>query len=71
MTIPAGHIVFSSPAVAGRIEEFFGNGNSYEPERFLDGRDEEGKRPFTNVSFGGGMHGCKLWSILYFSKPCL
>ncbi|KAF0690490.1 Aste57867_18115 [Aphanomyces stellatus] len=57
-TIPAGHIVFSSPAAANRLSDYWGNPDSYDPMRFLDGRGEEDKQPYTNVSFGGGMHGC-------------
>ncbi|RHY52644.1 hypothetical protein DYB28_003147 [Aphanomyces astaci] len=57
-TIPAGHLVFSSPAAANRISDYWSNPDSYDPMRFLDGRNEEDKVPYTNVSFGGGMHGC-------------
>ncbi|RHY28777.1 hypothetical protein DYB32_005714 [Aphanomyces invadans] len=57
-TIPAGHIVFSSPAAANRLSDFWSNPDSYDPMRFLDGRNEEDRAPYTNVSFGGGMHGC-------------
>ncbi|KAH9098824.1 hypothetical protein LEN26_016607 [Aphanomyces euteiches] len=57
-TIPEGHIVFASPAAANRLDDYWGNPDSYDPMRFLDGRNEEDKLPYTNVSFGGGMHGC-------------
>ncbi|OQR88917.1 obtusifoliol 14-alpha demethylase, partial [Thraustotheca clavata] len=57
-TIPAGHIVFSSPAAACRLPDYWENPDSYDPMRHLDGRNEEDRQPYTNVSFGGGMHGC-------------
>ncbi|KDO25246.1 hypothetical protein SPRG_09493 [Saprolegnia parasitica CBS 223.65] len=57
-TIPAGHIVFSSPAAACRLPDYWAEPDKYDPMRFLDGRNEEDRQPYTNVSFGGGMHGC-------------
>ncbi len=57
-TIPAGHIVLASPAAANRLEEYWENPNTYDPMRFLDGRQEEDRQPYTNTSFGGGLHGC-------------
>lgn len=56
--IPTGNIVVASPGVAGKIGDFWGNPNDYDPDRFLDGRGEEDKQRYTNITFGGGMHGC-------------
>ena len=57
-TIPEGHIVVTSPAVAGKLDESWSDSTKFDPDRFIDGRDEESRKPFTYVAFGGGMHGC-------------
>ena len=60
-TIPKGDIVFTSPAVAGRLEEVWTKPAAFDPDRFVkaaDGGREEDKGPFKHLGFGGGMHGC-------------
>ena len=57
-TIPKGHMVLTSPAIAGRLSDSWSHPDKFDPDRFLDGRNEEGVKPFTYVAFGGGMHGC-------------
>ncbi|XP_002982721.2 obtusifoliol 14-alpha demethylase [Selaginella moellendorffii] len=73
--IPAGHIVATSPAFANRLPHVFKDPDSFDPERFAPGREEDKAVPFSYTSFGGGRHGClgetfgymqvkTVWSIL-------
>lgn len=55
--IPKGDIVFTSPAVSGRLPDVFENPNAFEPERFAKPREEQ-KTPFAYLGFGGGRHAC-------------
>lgn len=57
--IPKGHIVATSPAFANRLPHIFKNPDSYDPDRFAPGRDEDkAAGQFSYISFGGGRHGC-------------
>ncbi|KAM6562701.1 hypothetical protein CsatB_022699 [Cannabis sativa] len=57
--IPKGHIVATSPAFANRLPHVFKDPDSYDPERFAVGREEDKVAgPFSYISFGGGRHGC-------------
>lgn len=57
--IPKGHIVATSPAFANRLSHIYKNPDSYDPDRFAPGRDEDKVAgPFSYISFGGGRHGC-------------
>ncbi|PRQ39762.1 putative sterol 14-alpha-demethylase [Rosa chinensis] len=57
--IPKGHIVATSPAFANRLPHIFKNPDSYDPDRFAVGREEDkAAGAFSYISFGGGRHGC-------------
>ncbi|GAV73989.1 p450 domain-containing protein [Cephalotus follicularis] len=57
--IPKGHIVATSPAFANRLPHVYTNPDSYDPDRFAPGRDEDKVAgAFSYISFGGGRHGC-------------
>ncbi|VAI03825.1 unnamed protein product [Triticum turgidum subsp. durum] len=57
--IPKGHIVATSPAFANRLPHIFKNPDSYDPDRFAAGREEDKVAgAFSYISFGGGRHGC-------------
>lgn len=57
--IPKGHIVATSPAFANRLPHIYKNPDSYDPDRFAAGRDEDkAAGAFSYISFGGGRHGC-------------
>jgi len=59
--IPKGDIVFTSPAVAGRLPHVFKEPDVFDPDRFVkaaQGGREEDKGAFKHLGFGGGMHGC-------------
>ncbi|KAF3600461.1 hypothetical protein F2Q69_00038514 [Brassica cretica] len=57
--IPKGHIVATSPAFANRLPHVFKNPDSYDPDRFSPGREEDkAAGAFSYISFGGGRHGC-------------
>ncbi|CAN6895801.1 unnamed protein product [Brassica oleracea] len=57
--IPKGHIVATSPAFANRLPHIFKIPESYDPNRFSVGREEDkAGGAFSYISFGGGRHGC-------------
>ncbi|RAL54610.1 unnamed protein product [Cuscuta campestris] len=57
--IPKGHIVATSPAFANRLPHIFKEPDTYDPDRFGPGREEDkAAGPFSYISFGGGRHGC-------------
>merc|ERR1712000_45707 len=66
---------FLSPAVSGRLESVYTNPDKFDPDRFAPGREEDKKKPFSFIGFGGGRHGCMgemfaylqvktIWSVL-------
>mmetsp|Transcript_15100 Transcript_15100/g.22470 ORF Transcript_15100/g.22470 Transcript_15100/m.22470 type:complete len:221 (+) Transcript_15100:1-663(+) len=56
-TVPKGHIVVSSPAVAMRIPTVFKEPSKFDPDRYAPPREEH-KVPYAYLGFGGGMHQC-------------
>lgn len=57
--IPKGHIVATAPAFANRLPHIFKDPDSYDPDRYLPGREEDkAAGAFSYISFGGGRHGC-------------
>jgi len=56
-TVPQGDMVLVSPSVGMRIPEAFLDPNSFDPDRFAEGREEH-KIPYAYLGFGGGMHSC-------------
>ena len=68
-----GHIVFTSPAFAHRLEHVFPRSGSFEPERFASPREEDRAAPFSFIGFGGGRHGCmgSNFAYLQVSAPAL
>lgn len=57
--IPKGHIVATSPAFANRLPDIYKDPDTYDPDRFAPGREEDKVAgAFSYISFGGGRHGC-------------
>ncbi|KAE8668215.1 Sterol 14-demethylase [Hibiscus syriacus] len=57
--IPKGHIVARSPAFANRLPYIYKDPDTYDPDRFRVGREEDkAAGAFSYISFGGGRHGC-------------
>ncbi|XP_057796304.1 sterol 14-demethylase-like, partial [Salvia miltiorrhiza] len=57
--IPKGHIVATSPAFANRLPHIYKDPETYDPDRFAPGRDEDkAAGAFSYIAFGGGRHGC-------------
>ena len=56
-TVPAGQIVAASTAVSNRMPEHFPDPESYQPERYLSGREED-RQSFAWIPFGAGRHRC-------------
>jgi sterol 14-demethylase len=58
-TIPKGHIVATSPAFANRLPYIYKDPDTFNPDRFAPGNEEDVKGgQFSYTSFGGGRHGC-------------
>lgn len=73
--IPAGDVVAVSPNFNHVLPQIFERPESYEPDRFMPPRDEDKKKPFAYMGFGGGRHACigqnfaylqikSIWSVL-------
>ncbi|KZV20615.1 obtusifoliol 14alpha-demethylase [Dorcoceras hygrometricum] len=57
--IPKGHIVATSPAFANRLPHIYKDPDTYDPDRYGPGREEDkAAGAFSYISFGGGRHGC-------------
>ncbi|KAF3331292.1 sterol 14-demethylase [Carex littledalei] len=58
-TIPKGHVVATSPAMANRLDYVLKDPDRYDPDRYLSVEEEEiASRPYSYISFGGGRHPC-------------
>ncbi|GBF88206.1 sterol 14 desaturase [Raphidocelis subcapitata] len=73
--VPAGDIVAASPNFAHVLPSVFDRPLAYEPDRFAAPREEDKKKPFSFIGFGGGRHACigqnfaylqikAIWSVL-------
>ncbi|KAK4753655.1 hypothetical protein SAY87_001759 [Trapa incisa] len=57
--IPKSHIVATSPSFANRLSHIYKDPDTYDPDRFAAGREEDkAAGTFSYISFGGGRHGC-------------
>lgn len=74
-TIPAGDVVAVSPNFNHVLPTVFERPLAYEPDRFSPPRDEDKKKPFSYMGFGGGRHACigqnfaylqikSIWSVM-------
>eukprot|EP00878_Enallax_costatus_P004843 GHUV01005097.1.p1 GENE.GHUV01005097.1~~GHUV01005097.1.p1 ORF type:complete len:497 (+),score=160.86 GHUV01005097.1:332-1822(+) len=74
-TIPKGDICMVSPNFSHMLPTVFKHPESFEPERFMPPRDEDKKKPYSYLGFGGGRHACigqnfaylqikSIWSVL-------
>ena len=56
--IHEGQMVGASPAVSNRIPEDFPDPDAFQPDRYLDPREEDRHNPWTWIPFGAGRHRC-------------
>ncbi len=56
-TVKAGKYVCASPRVSHRISEVFPEPEKFDPDRYLEDRQEDAQ-PFSWIAFGGGKHKC-------------
>jgi len=56
-TVKAGKYVCASPRVSHRIAEIFPEPEKFDPDRYLEDRQEDAQ-PFSWIAFGGGKHKC-------------
>lgn len=64
-SVPEGWLSVVSPAVSHRLPEFFAEPDTYDPERFAPGREEQRKHLYSLVGFGGGRHKCLGMNFAY------
>jgi sterol 14-demethylase len=73
--VPAGGLVMVSPSVSHRVPSVFHDPDTYDPNRFGPGREEDRKNNYSLIGFGGGRHRCigltfaqqqvkVIWSVL-------
>jgi sterol 14alpha-demethylase len=74
-TVPAGDVVAASPNFSHVLPSVFAEPNEYDPLRFAAPREEDKRKPFSFIGFGGGRHACigqnfaylqikTVWSVL-------
>ncbi|MET9489612.1 cytochrome P450 [Nocardia sp. NPDC006630] len=56
--IAPGDLVAATPAISNRIPEDFPNPDAFDPERYLDPRQEDILNRWTWIPFGAGRHRC-------------
>lgn len=56
--IPANTLVYFSPIMTHRLEEWWDKPETFDPNRFAKGREEHKRHPYCYVPFGGGAHKC-------------
>jgi sterol 14alpha-demethylase len=56
--IEPGQMVAASPAVSNRIPESFPDPDTFDPGRYLPGREEDAANPWNWIPFGAGRHRC-------------
>jgi sterol 14alpha-demethylase len=56
--IAAGKFVGASPSISNRIPEDFTHPDTFDPGRYLEGRNEDRANPWTWIPFGAGRHRC-------------
>ncbi len=56
--VPANTLLFIMPEYVHRMEEYWTNPMQFDPERWLEPRNEHKNHSFNFVGFGGGAHKC-------------
>ncbi len=56
--IPKNDYIVCSPSVAGMLPEIYAEPNKWDPDRFLQPREEDKVAPYSFLGFGAGRHGC-------------
>jgi len=57
-TVKAGKLVGASPAISNRLPECFPEPDRFDPDRYVEGREEDRLHPFGWIPFGAGRHRC-------------
>ncbi|CAD7702260.1 unnamed protein product [Ostreobium quekettii] len=63
--IPKGDVVATSPTFTHSLPDLFKEPADFDPDRYLPPREEDQKRPFTYIAFGGGRHGCMGYNFAF------
>jgi len=69
--VPKGDIICTSPTFSHRLESVYTNSETYDPDRFGPGREEDKQKPFSFIGFGGGRHSCMGETFAYMQVKVL
>lgn len=69
--VPKGDIICTSPTFAHRLDSVYTDPETYDPHRFGPGREEDKKKPFSFIGFGGGRHSCMGETFAYMQVKVL
>ena len=56
--VPKGWLTMISPTLSHRLPDVFSRPDSYDPDRFAPGREEDIRSPYGLIGFGGGVYRC-------------
>lgn len=56
--IPAGDYVIVSPSITGMLPDVYAEPEKFDPDRFLEPRNEDRAAPYSFLAFGSGRHAC-------------
>src|SRR3954451_4175243 len=56
--VESGKLVGASPAISNRIGESFAQPDAFDPDRYLEPREEDVANPWNWIPFGAGRHRC-------------
>jgi sterol 14alpha-demethylase len=56
--IPAGALVAASPSVSNRDPQVFADAEAFDPNRYLEPREDDLANPWSWIPFGAGRHRC-------------
>ena len=69
--VTSGDIICTSPTFSHRLESVYTNSETYDPDRFGPGREEDKQKPFSFIGFGGGRHSCMGETFAYMQVKVL
>jgi len=58
LRIPEGALVAASPSVSNRDPQAFADADTFDPARYLGGREDDAANPWSWIPFGAGRHRC-------------
>ncbi len=69
--IRKGELVAASPSVSNRLAEDFPDPGAFDPDRYLEPREEDLANPWTWIPFGAGRHRCVGAAFALMQLKCI